>query len=266
MALYVKLDAEYASDDKMIEVGPLAELLYVRGLCFAKRTMLDGKISRGQLSAVAIGIPNPTKQVDRLVAVGAWTTTRQGWQITAWLKRNKSALTIGAESEAKRVASQTANHERWHIRENKPSLTCPLCDPLWETRLVRTGSPSESTESESESESEEEAKPESESESESEPTSSSSAVGLTLVAPDAATDDDGFTQIIALIVDAKAERRPPRDLQAWRPEVLRTTAIECGTQVREAIARGLAPADAAGLCIEPIWVRRAIRHRNGAAS
>ena len=42
--LFVPLDVEYDSDDKMIEAGPMAELLYVRGMAFAKRTGSDGNI------------------------------------------------------------------------------------------------------------------------------------------------------------------------------------------------------------------------------
>lgn len=127
--LYVKLDAEYASDDRLIEAGPLAELLYVRGLCFCKRTMVDGTITRRQLAAVALGIPSPEKHARTLVDVGAWAETDTGWTITAWLKRNKSVEQICAEREAKRAASVLANHTQHHVGPGKkPSPKCELCN------------------------------------------------------------------------------------------------------------------------------------------
>lgn len=115
--LYVPLDVDYATDDKLIEAGPMAELLYVRSLCFAKRTMRDGQIARSQLAAVALGIPSAAKHAQRLVDVGAWTASKTGWTITAWLKHNKPAASIRADSEAKKAASLLANHERWHVGE-----------------------------------------------------------------------------------------------------------------------------------------------------
>jgi hypothetical protein len=130
MSLYVPLDVDYASDDKLIEAGPLAELLYIRGLAFCKRTMSDGRIKRAQLTVVAHGIPSARKHVYQLVDVGLWRETSDGWAIVAWLKRNKSAAQIRSDSETKKAASALANHRRWHIGEGKePSFSCPHCYP-----------------------------------------------------------------------------------------------------------------------------------------
>ena len=48
--LFVPLDVDYADDPKIIEAGPLAELLFVRGLAFCKQQLSDGHIARSQLS------------------------------------------------------------------------------------------------------------------------------------------------------------------------------------------------------------------------
>lgn len=124
--LYVKLDAEYACDPRLLEAGPLAELLYIRGLCFCKRTMVDGIITDRQLNVIALGIPKPAGLAAALVDCGAWLRTDTGWIIAAWLKRNKSAEQITAEKEAKRRASVLANHTQHHVGK-KPSPTCELC-------------------------------------------------------------------------------------------------------------------------------------------
>ena len=126
--VFVPLDAEYDSDDKVMEAGHIAELLYVRGLAFSKRTMSDGNITRAQLAIVGRGIPSAKRQAERLVLVGLWTETAKGWHIVAWAKRNKSAQEIDRIRTARKTASMEANHQRWHVGpEGKPSATCPLC-------------------------------------------------------------------------------------------------------------------------------------------
>ena len=129
MALHVQLDVEYASDPKIIDAGPMAELLYVRALCFAKKRPDDGRLTRSQLTRFAAGIPSPMRHAAKLVEVGAWVETPDGWQIAAWLKRNKSAERIARDTAAKRLKSLMGNHERWHVKEGKFDPTCELCNP-----------------------------------------------------------------------------------------------------------------------------------------
>jgi hypothetical protein len=167
MSLYVKLDVEYAHDPKMIDAGPMAELLYVRALCFAKRSMKDGFIAERQLPAVALGIPAPHKHAATLVEVGAWEKTTGGWNITSWLKRNKSAARIAHEIEARRMKSVMGNHERWHVKESKYDPTCEICNPMGDPCRDPRGDPGEeSTEEEPEEEPEAEAEAEPEAEAE----------------------------------------------------------------------------------------------------
>lgn len=128
MSLYVRLNAEYPTDDEFIEAGPLPELLYIRGLCFCKRKLIDGVISAKQLPAVAMGIPSARKHARTLVAVGLWEETDDGWAIVGWLKWNKSADQVEEDREARRIASMKANHVQYHVGEGgKPSTRCDLC-------------------------------------------------------------------------------------------------------------------------------------------
>lgn len=126
--LFLKLDVEYASDDEFIEAGPLAELLFIRSLCFMKRKRLDGKLKRVQLASAAGNIPNPTRHAQSLVDVGLWEVTQDGWYCPSYLKRNPSKADIEAEAEMAREAGERGNHERWHIGVGgKPSPKCRLC-------------------------------------------------------------------------------------------------------------------------------------------
>ena len=126
--IFVKLDAEYPSDDEFIEAGPMAELLYIRGLCFCKRKRLDGVITTRQLAAVAHGIRNRGAAVRSLIETGLWIETDDGWYISAWLKHNKTAEQIAADQEAKTRASIEGNHAQHHVGPGKkPSYKCPIC-------------------------------------------------------------------------------------------------------------------------------------------
>lgn len=107
--LHVPLAADYADDDKIIEAGEKAELLYVRGIAFCKRNwQTDGFISDGQLErVVAAGLPGAKSRAQRLCAVGLWERVEddllgngRGYRVTAWLKHNPSR----AEIEEKRRA------------------------------------------------------------------------------------------------------------------------------------------------------------------
>jgi len=44
--LYVKLDTDYYRDEKLIDAGEAAEVLFVRCLALAKDQLLDGYLSR----------------------------------------------------------------------------------------------------------------------------------------------------------------------------------------------------------------------------
>jgi hypothetical protein len=133
--LHVPLDVEYAADDAIIDAGPMAELLYIRGLAFCKRTMSDGRITDRQLSSVALGINAAKKHAARLVEVGLWTRGRDHWAIVNWLKYNAPAAEIEAARDMAKANGVRGNHERWHLDENgvlaKPSPKCAICRSMY---------------------------------------------------------------------------------------------------------------------------------------
>lgn len=129
VGLHVQLDVEYPNNDRVIDAGPMAELLYVRAMCFAKKSMRDGLITRNQLTVIGRKIPKVEKEAANLVDVGLWEVAPKGWRIIGWLQRNKPAAKVLAESERKRLDSIAKNHKRWHIDEGKTSPSCALCYP-----------------------------------------------------------------------------------------------------------------------------------------
>ncbi len=96
MALFVKLDVNIFCDDRMIEMSPLAQLLYIRCLCLAKRLETDGYLRWGQINREAFDLTNETDTladlVTELVDCGLWYQDDETelYSIAGWLKHNKS--------------------------------------------------------------------------------------------------------------------------------------------------------------------------------
>lgn len=99
--LYVPLDVNYDDDPKVIAAGEKAELLFIRGLVLAKRTLSDGFVSDLQLPR--LGLSSVKQRAAKLVEVGLWERDDEagGWWIVAWDKHNKSAAEV-KELRAKR--------------------------------------------------------------------------------------------------------------------------------------------------------------------
>lgn len=175
MTLFVPLDVEYSYDDKIMEAGdPLAELVYVRALCFAKKNpQANGEFTRAQLVAFAHGIAAPAKRAEKLEKSCALVATERGWRIAGWLKRNKSGQEIAAAAEMASAMGIEGNHLRWHVGDDgKPSAKCPLCIGIHLSRVSgnpiapRSATPNRGSSPEEEVEEEKEVKPEEEVEEE----------------------------------------------------------------------------------------------------
>jgi hypothetical protein len=122
--LFVPLDVNYAEDDKLIDVGPMAELLYLRSLAFVKRSRSNGIIRANQLTTIATRIPRAHRLADRLVDVGLWERNGAGWSITAWLKHNPPTTEVAG---VKAEAGSRGAHIRWHVERRQPSADCEHC-------------------------------------------------------------------------------------------------------------------------------------------
>lgn len=115
---YAPLSAHYYKDDAVAEAGPMAELLYIRGLAFCADVLSDGFISDVQLARfVGVGIPSPKKHAERLVLVGLWEKAEDslfgqegsGYVVRAWGKWNltKSEIQEKQRRDAERKTGGT---------------------------------------------------------------------------------------------------------------------------------------------------------------
>ena len=114
--LYVPLDVDYADNPKMIGVGERGEVLYIRALCLAKRTLTDGFIDERQL--VRFGLPGVEVRAESLVREGLWEKVPGGYQITGWLERNTSASAIH-EASTKRAEAGRLGGQRSGVTRKK---------------------------------------------------------------------------------------------------------------------------------------------------
>lgn len=231
--VFLKLDAEYASDDEIIEAGPLPELLFIRGLVFCKRKKLDGVISKSQLASVALGIPNATKHARALVTVGLWEQTTDGWTIPSWLKHNKSAAELDADKEARRIASVEANHAQHHVGPGKKrSPKCELCRAETAPKSAPNDAPKSEQDrtrnrlQEAEGEAEAEAEGEPKGEAEADPSSSQ----LT-PPPQPPAGDDGT--VINRIIEAVATKRRDEFCRSTDPNVRENYLTKTITRLNE---------------------------------
>lgn len=100
---FAPLSAHYYLDDALAQAGEAAELLYVRALAFCAATLSDGLITDAQLHrGPGVGMRDAEKRARRLVEVGAWERTEEGWRIRSWLDWNKSRDEIMAAVEVDR--------------------------------------------------------------------------------------------------------------------------------------------------------------------
>lgn len=125
MGLYVPLFVNYAEDPKVIDAGPMGELLYVRSLAFAKRQEKDGLIHDNQFREYTGRIPRARVVAERLYEVGLWERNGTGLYISAWLKRNAPVAEVAS---AKSAAGSLGNHRKWHTGSGKkPNPDCKHC-------------------------------------------------------------------------------------------------------------------------------------------
>ncbi|WP_152203613.1 DnaT-like ssDNA-binding domain-containing protein [Georgenia thermotolerans] len=121
--VYVALSANYADDEKIMEAGEDAELLYIRMLAYCARTPLtEGWISERvilsrlgilpRMTGTGAGIEPGTdagSRAEKLREVGLISREGEGFRITSWLKWNKSAEEMGRERARDRQRKTSAN-------------------------------------------------------------------------------------------------------------------------------------------------------------
>jgi len=67
---FVALSDNFPDDDRIIEVSPLARLVFVYGICIAHRNESDGRLTLGQLRRSCADFGDLAPLLDELVRIG----------------------------------------------------------------------------------------------------------------------------------------------------------------------------------------------------
>lgn len=116
MSLYAKLATNYQMDEKILAAGPMAELLWVRGLCWSKDHLRDGEVPRSALALVALGLADPGALAVRLVEVGLWEPCEGGWRVPPekWAAWQTTREQVEEMRRKRSEAGQKGAASRWH--------------------------------------------------------------------------------------------------------------------------------------------------------
>jgi hypothetical protein len=108
MSLYVKLDVNVFDNDALIECSVDAQLVFIHGLCLAKRLETDGEFTISQLRRDCAGIDELDKLVEELIEVGLWCEDEAGRVLTiqSWLQHNLSQAEVAVKRERASAAGK----------------------------------------------------------------------------------------------------------------------------------------------------------------
>lgn len=110
---YAPLANYYYLDEKIVEAGERAELLYVRGLAYLAGSHTDGFIADGQVRVISRSMRDVPLRVRQLTENRLWVRDedRAGYWCAAWLHWNPSKEQI--------IAGQTRRAGRKKGTETK---------------------------------------------------------------------------------------------------------------------------------------------------
>ena len=130
--LYVPLDVDYADDEAIAEVSPLAELLYLRCLCVAKKApSRAGFLTRADIAFAARGkVRTPARLTAELVETGLLIAEdragQPGWRIRSWATWNMTETQVENQRQAVTRGGYIRAHKANQHHEH-PNESCPLC-------------------------------------------------------------------------------------------------------------------------------------------
>ena len=111
--VWVKLDATYPEDERIMAAGACAELLFIRSICYCRRRVTDGNIPASALRLLAFGIDGePDALASTLVAHELWLTVEGGWRLRSYDVWQQTAAGLAADAERKRLERAERQREK----------------------------------------------------------------------------------------------------------------------------------------------------------
>ena len=149
---YIRVDADFWDHPKAIAAGPDGRSLYLCALAWSRKQLTDGAVQAVVLPSLAFktGLPIEAAQTaaDRLVEVGMWERTADGWEIHDYAEHQITRADVDRQraqwrkrQSDKRARDQEQQDDHAHVTRD--------------SRVSHAGVTPPESESESESESEE---------------------------------------------------------------------------------------------------------------
>lgn len=111
--VWVKLDATYAEDERIMAAGACAELLFVRSICYCRRRVTDGHIPTSALRLLAFGIDEDAEHLAAtLVANELWLEVSDGWRLRSYETWQQTKETLAQDAARKRDARAERQREK----------------------------------------------------------------------------------------------------------------------------------------------------------
>lgn len=98
---YIRVDDRFPEHPKVLDIGPVAEALWLRALCYAGRNQTDGFIPVGFVKRMAD--LDGLEEAGKLVDAGLWVAADGGWAIheyTDWQRSKDQIQDISAKRAA----------------------------------------------------------------------------------------------------------------------------------------------------------------------
>ena len=110
--LYVPLNVNFFEDDRVVDCPPLRQLLYVRGLCAAKRLSTDGWLTARQLTALGLGI-------DHDAVTPTASSNSDCGKPTANVGTSQPGSNTTKPPMTRQKADFAGAHKRWHVKRQQ---------------------------------------------------------------------------------------------------------------------------------------------------
>lgn len=111
--VWVKLDATYVEDEKVMAAGALAELVFVRSIAYCRRRVTDGFISSAAVRSLTLGVPDePATLVGALVDNGLWDVIDGGWSVRNYEVWQQTKSKLAEDAARKRTEREERKKER----------------------------------------------------------------------------------------------------------------------------------------------------------
>ena len=137
---YIRVDADFWDHPKAIAAGPDGRSLYLCALAWSRKQLTDGAVQAVVLPSLAFktGLPIEAAQTaaDRLVEVGMWERTADGWQIHDYAEHQLTKADVDRQraqwrkrQSDKRARDQEQQDDHAHVTRDSPVSHARVTQP-----------------------------------------------------------------------------------------------------------------------------------------